>query len=93
MKPEFLSGDGSLRSEAANAKTRLNVAPMSSPWHDLHQRHHGTGLKKVQATNRSARLVHAAISAIVRLEVFEARWCRTQARSSLNSASSAPGPR
>lgn len=33
----------------------------------------GTGLKKCSPTNRSARLVEAAMAAIVRLEVLEAK--------------------
>src|SRR5882762_6014696 len=75
MKPELsFAATGSLRSEAANAKTRLNVcSDVVTVRTTSTSAISGTGLKKCRPTNRSARLVAAAISAIVRLEVFEAK--------------------
>jgi len=41
--------------------------------HHFHQRHQRTGLKKCRPTNRSARFVAPAISAIVKLDVLRRR--------------------
>src|SRR5438874_3060218 len=75
MKPELsLAATGSLPSEAANAKARLKVCSdvvMVRTTSTSGIR--GTGLKKWSPTKRSARLVAPAISAIVRLEVLEAK--------------------
>src|SRR5712664_3383692 len=75
MKPELsLAATGSLRSEAANAYARLNVcSDVVTVRTTSTSGISGTGLKKCRPTNRSARLVAAAISAIVRLDVFEAK--------------------
>ena len=90
MKPELsFAATGSLRSEAANANARLNVcSDVVTVRTTSTSAISGTGLKKCRPTNRSARLVAAAISAIVRLEVFEAKMVPGphSPSSSLNSA-------
>src|SRR5216117_4309653 len=75
MKPEVsLAAIGSLPSEAAKAKARLNVsADVVTVRTTSTSAMSGTGLKKCSPTNRSARLVAPASSAIVRLEVLEAK--------------------
>src|SRR2546430_17648618 len=90
MKPEVsLAAIGSLPSEAAKAKARLNVsADVVTVRTTSTSAMSGTGLKKCSPTNRSARLVAPAISAIVRLEVLDAKivpWPQS-ASSSLKSA-------
>src|SRR6267142_2427263 len=72
MKPELsFAATGSLRSEAANAKARLNVSSEVVTVRTTSTSGiSGTGLKKCRPTKRSPRFVAAAISAIVRLEVF-----------------------
>src|SRR5207249_3526052 len=66
MKPELsLAATGSLRSEAANANTRLNVcSDVVTVRTTSTSGIRGTGLKKCRPANRSARLVAAAIAAI-----------------------------
>ena len=90
MKPELsFAAIGSLRSEAANANARLKVASdVVTVRTTSTSGISGTGLKKCRPTNRSARFVAPAISAIVRLEVFDAKIVPAPHRpsSSLNSA-------
>src|SRR5438876_360015 len=75
MKPELsLAATGSLPSEAAKAKARLKVCSdvvmvRTTSTSGIT----GTGLKKCSPTKRSARFVAPAISAIVRLDVLEAK--------------------
>src|SRR6266850_689695 len=75
MKPELsLAATGSLPSEAAKAKARLKVCSdvvmvRTTSTSGIK----GTGLKKCSPTKRSARFVAPAISAIVRLDVLEAK--------------------
>src|SRR5882672_11398362 len=75
MKPELsLAATGSLPSDAANPKARLKVCSdvvmvRTTSTSGIS----GTGLKKCRPTKRSARLVAPAISAIVRLDVLEAK--------------------
>src|SRR2546425_3231677 len=75
MKPELsLAATGSLPNDAANANARLNVCSdvvmvRTSSTSAIS----GTGLKKCSPTKRSARFVAPAISAIVRLDVLDAK--------------------
>src|SRR2546429_6124491 len=75
MKPELsLAATGSLRSDAANPKARLNVSSdVVTVRTTSTSAISGTGLKKCRPTKRSARFVAAAIAAMVRLDVFEAK--------------------
>src|SRR5207247_5977086 len=75
MKPELsLAATGSLPSDAANANARLKVcSDVVTVRTTSTSAISGTGLKKCSPTKRSARLVAAAISAIVRLDVFDAK--------------------
>src|SRR6058998_2397253 len=75
MKPELsLAATGSLPSEAANAKARLKVcSDVVMVRTTSTSAISGTGLKKCRPTKRSARFVAPAISAIVRLDVLEAK--------------------
>src|SRR5438105_5579073 len=89
MKPELsFAATGSLPSEAANAKARLKVCSdvvMVRTTSTSGIR--GTGLKKWSPTKRSARLVAPAISAIVRLDVLEAKIVPAPHRSSSSTKS------
>src|SRR5437016_1208333 len=75
MKPDVsFAAIGSLPREAANANARLNVsAEVVTVRTTSTSAISGTGLKKWSPTKRSARLVAPAISAIVRLDVLEAK--------------------
>ena len=75
MNPELsFAATASLPSDLANAKARRNassdvVTVRTTSTSGIR----GTGLKKCSPTKRSARLVAAAIAAILRLEVLEAK--------------------
>ena len=75
MNPELsFAATASLPSDLAKAKARRNassdvVTVRTTSTSGIS----GTGLKKCSPTKRSARLVAAAIAAIVRLEVLEAK--------------------
>src|SRR5438128_10351330 len=75
MKPELsFAATGSLPSDLANAKARWNVsAEVVTVRTTSTSGISGTGLKKCKPTKRSPRFVAAAIAAIVRLDVFEAK--------------------
>ncbi len=75
MKPELsLAATASLPSDLANANARLNVSSVVVTVRTTSTSGiNGTGLKKCRPTKRSARFVAAAISAIVRLDVFDAK--------------------
>src|SRR2546430_450807 len=75
MKPELsFATTGSLPSDWANAKARRNVsAEVVTVRTTSTSGISGTGLKKCSPTKRSPRFVAAAIAAIVRLDVFEAK--------------------
>src|SRR2546425_2716213 len=65
---------GSLPSDLANAKARRSVSSDVVTVRTTSTRGmSGTGLKKCNPTKRSARFVAAAIAAIVRLDVFDAK--------------------
>src|SRR5439155_18735123 len=69
-----LAAPGSLPSEAAKANARLTVcSDVVMVRTTSTSAISGTGLKKCSPTKRSARFVAPAISAIVRLDVFEAK--------------------
>src|SRR5947209_13861454 len=75
MKPELsFAATGSLPSDPANANARWNVsAEVVTVRTTSTSGISGTGLKKWSPTKRSPRFVAAAIAAIVRLDVFEAK--------------------
>src|SRR5437660_592522 len=75
MKPELsFAATGSLPSDRANANARWNVsAEVVTVRTTSTSGISGTGLKKWSPTKRSPRFVAAAIAAIVRLDVFEAK--------------------
>src|SRR6266487_4366211 len=75
MKPELsFAATGSLPRDWANAKARRNVSSdVVTVRTTSTSGISGTGLKKWSPTKRSPRRVAAAIAAIVRLEVFEAK--------------------
>src|SRR5213080_1292865 len=75
MKPELsFATTGSLPSDWANAKARRNVsAEVVTVRTTSTSGIRGTGLKKCSPTKRSPRFVAAAIAAMVRLDVFEAK--------------------
>src|SRR6266403_122254 len=75
MNPELsVATTGSLASDLANAKARRTVSSEVVTVRTTSTRGiSGTGLKKWSPTKRSARFVAAAIAAIVRLDVFEAK--------------------
>src|SRR3989449_431122 len=75
MKPELsFATTGSLPSDLANATPRRSVSSDVVTVRTTSTRGiSGTGLKKCNPTKRSPRFVAAAIAAIVRLEVFEAK--------------------
>src|SRR3989454_11981289 len=75
MKPELsFAATGSLPSDLANAKARWNVsAEVVTVRTTSTSGISGTGLKKCKPTKRSPRFVVAAIAAIVRLDVFDAK--------------------
>src|SRR2546427_11527577 len=75
MNPELsLAATASLPRERANAKARRNVSSdVVTARTTSTSGISGTGLKKCRPTKRSARLVAAAMAAMVRLEVLEAK--------------------
>src|SRR5256885_11791123 len=75
MKPELsFAATGSLPSDRANANARWNVsAEVVTVRTTSTSGMSGTGLKKCSPTKRSPRFVAAAIAAMVRLDVFEAK--------------------
>src|SRR2546425_7707096 len=75
MNPELsFATTGSLPSDLANAKARRSVSSDVVTVRTTSTRGmSGTGLKKCNPTKRSARFVAAAIAAIVRLDVFDAK--------------------
>src|SRR5881296_3421976 len=75
MNPELsFAVTGSLRSDLANAKARSKVsAEVVTVRTTSTSGIRGTGLKKCSPTKRSPRFVAAAIAAMVRLDVFEAK--------------------
>src|SRR3989454_7535550 len=75
MKPELsLATTGSLPRDLANAKARRTVSSEVVTVRTTSTRGiSGTGLKKCSPTKRSPRFVAAAIAAIVRLDVFDAK--------------------
>src|SRR2546422_47881 len=75
MKPELsLATTGSLPRDLANAKARRTVSSEVVMVRTTSTRGiSGTGLKKCNPTKRSPRFVAAAIAAIVRLDVFDAK--------------------
>src|SRR5213595_3483079 len=84
MKPELsFAATGSLPSDPANANARWNVsAEVVTVRTTSTSGISGTGLKKCKPTKRSPRFVAAAIAAIVRLDVFEAKMVAGPHRSS-----------
>src|SRR5207247_486894 len=90
MNPELsLAATASLPRERANAKARRNVSSdVVTARTTSTSGISGTGLKKCRPTKRSARLVAAAMAAMVRLEVLEAKivCCGQRASSSFHSA-------
>jgi len=75
MNPELsLADTASLPSDFANAKARAkDSSDVVTVFTTSTSCIRGTGLKKCSPTNRSARLVAAAMAAMVRLEVFDAK--------------------
>src|SRR4029077_16225621 len=75
MNPELsFATTGSLPSDLANENARRTVSSDVVTVRTTSTRGmSGTGLKKCNPTKRSARLVAAAIAAIVRLDVFDAK--------------------
>src|SRR6266566_412 len=75
MNPELsFAATGSFASDLANAKLRRNVSSdVVTVRTTSTSAIRGTGLKKCRPTKRSARRVAAAIAAIVRLEVLDAK--------------------